>query len=64
MTTYFIDVGPLLPSLEHLVEYYCVFADGLVTTLKYAVSPSEIFMLLFIGQFLACLKAIVVPVYF
>jgi len=39
MTTYFIDVGPVLPSLEHLVEYYCVFADGLVTTLQYAVTP-------------------------
>jgi len=43
MTTYFIDVGPLLPSLEHLVEYYCVFADGLVTTLRKAVSPGSYF---------------------
>jgi len=40
MTVYFIDGGPLLPSLEHLVEYYCIESDGLVTTLQYAVSPS------------------------
>jgi len=43
MTTYFIDDGPLLQSLEHLVEYYCILADGLVTTLQYAVSPGTIF---------------------
>jgi hypothetical protein len=42
MTVYFIGDGPLLPSLEHLVEYYCVYADGLETTLQYGLSPSKL----------------------
>jgi len=41
MNVYFIDDGPLLPSLEHLIEYYCVYADGLASTLQHALSPSE-----------------------
>ncbi|XP_050314326.1 tyrosine-protein kinase Shark [Anthonomus grandis grandis] len=36
---YFIDDGPLLNSLEHLVDYYSTFADGLVTALTFPVPP-------------------------
>lgn len=39
MSTYFIDAGPLLPSLDHLIEYYCFYADGLSDTLSTAISP-------------------------
>lgn len=39
MSTYFIDEGPLLPSLEHLVEYYSFYADGLNDTLATAITP-------------------------
>ncbi|KER32163.1 hypothetical protein T265_12862, partial [Opisthorchis viverrini] len=37
---YFIDKGPLHLSLEHLVEHYSRFADGIPVRLHYAVSPS------------------------
>ena len=40
-STYVIDEGPLLPSLEHLVEYYCVRNDGLPCRLTLAISQSE-----------------------
>lgn len=39
VNTYFIDDGPLLPSLDHLIEYYCFYADGLTDTLSIAISP-------------------------
>ncbi len=39
---FFIDEGPLLPSLEHLVEYYCLRADGLPSRLTFALSPSQL----------------------
>ncbi|KAM7345659.1 SH2 ankyrin repeat kinase [Cochliomyia hominivorax] len=35
----FIDDGPFLPSLEHLVEHFMRFADGLPVNLKYPVIP-------------------------
>lgn len=35
----FIDDGPFLPSLEHLVEHFMRFADGLPVNLKYPVVP-------------------------
>ncbi|KAF5281211.1 hypothetical protein FQR65_LT14826 [Abscondita terminalis] len=35
----FIDDGPLLNSLEHIVEYYSFISDGLPTVLKYPVKP-------------------------
>ena len=38
---YFIDEGPLLPSLEHLVEYYTLRSDGLPCRLTYALSQSK-----------------------
>ncbi|THD23626.1 Tyrosine-protein kinase [Fasciola hepatica] len=37
---YFIDKGPLHLSLEHLVEHYSRFADGIPVRLHYAVSPA------------------------
>ncbi|CAH8589118.1 unnamed protein product [Schistosoma bovis] len=37
---YFIDKGPLHLSLEHLVEHYSRFADGIPVRLHYAISPS------------------------
>ena len=40
---YFIDEGPLLPSLEHLVEYYTLRSDGLPCRLTYALSESKIY---------------------
>lgn len=36
---YFIDNGPLLDSLEHLVEHYSTTADGLPTILQVPVKP-------------------------
>lgn len=35
----FIDNGPYLESLEHIVEYYSFISDGLPTTLKNPVPP-------------------------
>lgn len=35
----FIDDGPFLDSLEHIVEYYSFIADGLPTTLQTPVPP-------------------------
>ncbi|CAL8099188.1 unnamed protein product [Calicophoron daubneyi] len=37
---YFIDKGPLHLSLEHLVEHYSRFADGIPVRLHYAISSS------------------------
>ncbi|CAL1272831.1 unnamed protein product [Larinioides sclopetarius] len=36
---YFIDDGPYLESLEHIIDYYSRMADGLPTNLLYAVPP-------------------------
>lgn len=36
----FIDDGPLLNSLEHVVEYYKSLSDGLPTVLTYPVPPT------------------------
>ena len=38
---YVIDEGPLLPSLEHLIEYYSIRADGLPSKLTLALSKSK-----------------------
>ncbi|XP_072401763.1 tyrosine-protein kinase Shark [Diabrotica undecimpunctata] len=35
----FIDDGPYLESLEHIVEYYSLMSDGLPTVLRYHVPP-------------------------
>ncbi|KXJ82070.1 hypothetical protein RP20_CCG016017 [Aedes albopictus] len=35
----FIDDGPYMTSLEHLIEHYTRFSDGLQTNLKYPVPP-------------------------
>ncbi|XP_055903201.1 tyrosine-protein kinase Shark [Eupeodes corollae] len=35
----YIDEGPLLPSLEHLVEHFSLFSDGLPVNLKHPVPP-------------------------
>lgn len=35
----YIDDGPYMPSLEHLIEHYSRFSDGLQTNLKYPVPP-------------------------
>ncbi|KAH9285373.1 Tyrosine-protein kinase HTK16 [Echinococcus granulosus] len=37
---YFIDKGPFHLSLEHFIEHYSRFADGIPTHLRYAVSPT------------------------
>ncbi|VDM16444.1 unnamed protein product [Hydatigera taeniaeformis] len=37
---YFIDKGPFHLSLEHFIEHYSRFADGIPTRLRYAVSPT------------------------
>ncbi|KAM7540368.1 hypothetical protein Aperf_G00000042277 [Anoplocephala perfoliata] len=37
---YFIDKGPFHLSLEHFIEHYSRFADGIPTRLRFAVSPS------------------------
>uniref|UniRef100_W8BSA2 Tyrosine-protein kinase n=1 Tax=Ceratitis capitata TaxID=7213 RepID=W8BSA2_CERCA len=36
---FYIDEGPFLPTLEHLVEHFMHFNDGLPINLKYAVPP-------------------------
>nr|CAD7588126.1 unnamed protein product [Timema genevievae] len=36
---YFIDDGPYLDSLEHVIEHYSLMSDGLPTTLQVAVPP-------------------------
>lgn len=36
---FYIDEGPFMPSLEHLIEHYQNFVDGLPTRLKYPVKP-------------------------
>lgn len=38
---FYIDEGPLLPSLEHLIDYYSTRADGLPHKLTLAVSKSK-----------------------
>jgi len=35
----FIDNGPYLNSLEHVIEHYSLMSDGLPTTLQHAVPP-------------------------
>lgn len=35
----YIDQGPYLPSLEHLVQHYMRFSDGLPVNLRYPVPP-------------------------
>lgn len=35
----YIDQGPYLPSLEHLVQHYMRFSDGLPINLRYPVPP-------------------------
>lgn len=35
----FIDNGPLLESLEHIIEYYSFIPDGLPTFLQIPVPP-------------------------
>lgn len=37
---YFIDDGPYLESLCHVIDHYSRMADGLPTNLIYAVPPS------------------------
>lgn len=36
---YYIDEGPFMPSLEHLVEHFQHFEDGLPCNLRHAVKP-------------------------
>ncbi|XP_063699898.1 tyrosine-protein kinase Shark isoform X2 [Culicoides brevitarsis] len=36
---FYIDEGPFMPSLEHLIEHYQNFIDGLPTRLKFPVKP-------------------------
>lgn len=36
---YYIDEGPFMPSLEHLVEHFQRFDDGLPINLRHAVKP-------------------------
>jgi tyrosine-protein kinase len=38
---YYIDDGPLLPSLEHVIDYYMHRADGLPIQLKTPFGPSQ-----------------------
>lgn len=35
----YIDEGPYMLSLEHLVQHYTLFSDGLPTNLRYPVQP-------------------------
>lgn len=37
----YIDEGPYMPSLEHLVAHYMLFTDGLPNKLRYPVKPSD-----------------------
>lgn len=39
---FYIDEGPYMPSLEHLIEHYQHFVDGLPARLKYPVKPPEV----------------------
>lgn len=39
-TTYYIDDGPYLDSLEHLIDHYCRIPDGLPTTLMSSINSS------------------------
>lgn len=39
MSFLYIDEGPYMPSLEHLVQHYMHFSDGLPINLRYAVPP-------------------------
>ncbi|XP_067008964.1 tyrosine-protein kinase Shark [Anabrus simplex] len=36
---YFIDDGPYLDSMEHVIEHYSTMSDGLPTTLQFPVPP-------------------------
>ncbi|ELU02151.1 hypothetical protein CAPTEDRAFT_226426 [Capitella teleta] len=36
---YFINAGPLFTSLEHLIEHYCMHADGMDGRLTHAIRP-------------------------
>lgn len=38
---YYIDDGPLMPSLEHIVYHYIRFGDGLPCRLKTAISVDQ-----------------------
>lgn len=38
---FYIDEGPYMRSLEHLIEHYMRFSDGLPTNLKYPVKPKS-----------------------
>lgn len=38
---YYIDEGPYMLSLEHLVQHYMKFSDGLPTKLRYPVAPEQ-----------------------
>lgn len=40
---YFIDDGPYLESLDHVIDHYSRMADGLPTNLTCAVTPSMSF---------------------
>lgn len=35
----YIDDGPYMPSLEHLIQHYMTFSDGLPINLRYPVPP-------------------------
>ncbi|XP_055298837.1 tyrosine-protein kinase Shark-like isoform X3 [Sitodiplosis mosellana] len=37
---FFIDEGPYMISLEHLVQHYMKFSDGLPSNLRYPVAPN------------------------
>lgn len=39
MNYLFIDEGPYMTSLEHLIQHYTMFSDGLPINLKYPVTP-------------------------
>lgn len=39
MSFLYIDEGPYMPSLEHLVQHYMHFSDGLPINLRYSVPP-------------------------
>jgi tyrosine-protein kinase len=40
-STYYIDDGPYMDSLEHLIDHYCRIPDGLPTTLTCSINQSR-----------------------
>ena len=38
---FYIDEGPLMQSVEHVIEYYCLYADGIAHKLMHAITPNE-----------------------